>query len=91
MAEQKQQMQASTNASQALVPRTPSLEQAGGLHRMVLRGHSAGISKILLTPNGTDVVTGNALLVMPEMPSTCQSPAQSKVPIPLHSVPVAVI
>ena len=56
---------------------------------MVLRGHSAGISKILLTPNGTDVVTGNALLVMPEMPSTCQSPAQSKVP--LHSVPVAVI
>ena len=87
MAEQKQQMQASTNASQALVPRTPSLEQAGGLHRMVLRGHSAGISKILLTPNGTDVVTGNNLLVMPEMPVA----SQSKMPIPLHSVPVAVI
>ena len=36
----------------------PSLEQAGGLHRMVLRGHSAGINKVMLTPTGTDVVTG---------------------------------
>lgn len=61
LAEQKQQIQESSNAAQALVPRTPSLEQAGGLHRMVLRGHTAGISKVLLTPNGTDVVTGTGM------------------------------
>lgn len=27
---------------------------------MVLRGHSAGINKVLLTPTGTDVVTGGS-------------------------------
>ena len=38
----------------------PSLEQAGGLQRMTLRGHTGGISKVLLTPGGIDVITGVA-------------------------------
>ena len=42
----------------ALVPKAPSLDQAGGLQRMTLRGHTAGISKILLAEGGIDVVTG---------------------------------
>ena len=41
-----------------LLPRSPSLEQAGGLHRMVLRGHTGGIMKVLLTSGGIDVITG---------------------------------
>ena len=55
---QQQQMRASSNIARALMPRTASLEQAGGLHRMVLRGHTGPIGKVLLTPGGTDVVTG---------------------------------
>lgn len=38
--------------------RTPSLEQAGGLQRMTLRGHTGGVSKVLLAPGGIDVITG---------------------------------
>ena len=45
-------------ASPCLFTRTPSLEQAGGLQRMTLRGHTGGISKVLLTPGGIDVITG---------------------------------
>lgn len=41
-----------------LYTRTASLEQAGGLQRMTLRGHTGGISKVLLTPGGIDVITG---------------------------------
>lgn len=59
---QQQQMRASSNIARALMPRTASLEQAGGLHRMVLRGHTGPIGKVLLTPGGTDVVTGILLL-----------------------------
>ena len=55
-------MRASSNIARALMPRTASLEQAGGLHRMVLRGHTGPIGKVLLTPSGTDVVTGMLLL-----------------------------
>lgn len=74
LAEQKQQILTSNNAARALVPRTPSLEQAGGLHRMVLRGHTAGISKVLLTPNGTDVVTGMGITPFMSIHLlTCQS------------------
>ena len=40
-----------------LFTRTPSLEQAGGLQRMTLRGHTGGISKVLLTPGGIDIIT----------------------------------
>ena len=47
-------------ASPCLFTRTPSLEQAGGLQRMTLRGHTGGISKVLLTPGGIDVITGAA-------------------------------
>lgn len=61
---QQQQMRASSNIARALMPRTASLEQAGGLHRMVLRGHTGPIGKVLLTPGGTDVVTGMLLLHM---------------------------
>eukprot|EP00891_Asterochloris_glomerata_P002441 jgi/Astpho2/2441/Aster-05689 len=42
-----------------LLPRSPSLEQAGGLHRMVLRGHTGGIMKVLLTSGGIDVITAS--------------------------------
>ena len=48
-------------ASPCLFTRTPSLEQAGGLQRMTLRGHTGGISKVLLTPGGIDVITGTPL------------------------------
>ena len=48
-------------ASPCLFTRTPSLEQAGGLQRMTLRGHTGGISKVLLTPGGIDVITGALL------------------------------
>ena len=41
-----------------LYTRTASLEQAGGLQRMTLRGHTGGVSKVLLTPGGIDVITG---------------------------------
>ncbi len=58
LAQQQQQMRASSNITKALMPKTASLEQAGGLHRMVLRGHSGPIHKVLLAPGGTDVVTG---------------------------------
>ena len=50
-------------ASPCLFTRTPSLEQAGGLQRMMLRGHTGGISKVLLTPGGIDVITGAQLMV----------------------------
>ncbi len=49
---------------QCLLPKTPTLEQAGGLHRMVLRGHTGAILKTLLTPGGIDVITGDC-----QMPS----------------------
>ncbi|KAL3139891.1 hypothetical protein ABBQ38_004185 [Trebouxia sp. C0009 RCD-2024] len=60
LAQQQQQMQTSSNIARPLMPRTASLEQAGGLHRMVLRGHTGPIRKVLLTPGGTEVVTASA-------------------------------
>ena len=39
---------------------TPSLDQAGGLQRMTLRGHTGGVQKVLLTPGGVDVITGKS-------------------------------
>lgn len=48
-------------ATPCLFTRTPSLEQAGGLQRMTLRGHTGGISKVMLTPGGIDVITGAPL------------------------------
>lgn len=41
-----------------LPPTTPSLDQAGGLQRMAFRGHRGAVTKVLLTPSGTDAVTG---------------------------------
>lgn len=43
-----------------LVPLTPSLDQAGGLQRLALRGHAGPITRVLLTPSGTDAVTASA-------------------------------
>ncbi|DBB08019.1 TPA: hypothetical protein ACH3X3_009392 [Trebouxia sp. C0006] len=60
LSQQQEQMRASSNITKALMPKTASLEQAGGLHRMVLRGHSGPIQKVLLAPGGTDVVTASA-------------------------------
>jgi hypothetical protein len=40
-----------------LVPRSASLQQAGGLHRMTLRGHTATVPKVVISPNGSDVIT----------------------------------
>lgn len=41
----------------SLLPLTPSLDQAGGLQRLALRGHQAPISKLLLCPSGTEFVS----------------------------------
>lgn len=38
---------------------TPSLLQAGGVHRMALRGHSGPIRHVLIAPNGKDVLTAS--------------------------------
>lgn len=43
-----------------LPPLTPSLDQAGGLQRLALRGHTGPVTKVLLTPSGTDAVTASA-------------------------------
>ncbi|GAX79554.1 hypothetical protein CEUSTIGMA_g6995.t1 [Chlamydomonas eustigma] len=40
-----------------LMPRSATLEQAGGLHRMTLRGHTGSVRKVVISPNGRDVVT----------------------------------
>lgn len=40
-----------------LLPSTASLEQAGGLNRMTLRGHTAPVRKVVISPNGRDVIT----------------------------------
>ena len=41
-----------------LLPKRATLAQAGGLQRMILRGHTGGITCILLSPAGVDVITG---------------------------------
>lgn len=38
---------------------TPSLRQAGGLHRMALRGHLGPIRKVVITKDGKDVLTAS--------------------------------
>lgn len=35
---------------------TPSLQQAGGAARLVLRGHTSPVLRVLIAPNGVDVV-----------------------------------
>ncbi|KAG2433079.1 hypothetical protein HYH02_012783 [Chlamydomonas schloesseri] len=40
-----------------LMPRSPSLAQAGGVQRMTLRGHSAPVTRVAIAPNCTEVVT----------------------------------
>lgn len=49
-------------AASSLRTRTVSLEQAGGLQRMTLRGHTGGVKKVLLTPGGVDIITSEAYL-----------------------------
>lgn len=44
----------------SLVPLTASLQQAGGLLRMLLRGHSAPLTTMILSPTGIHLVTGSA-------------------------------
>lgn len=44
---------------QCLVAATASLTQAGGLHRMLLRGHASPLTSMLLSPSGIDLVTGD--------------------------------
>lgn len=43
-----------------LLPKTPSLEQAGGLQRLILKGHTGCIHKVQLAPNGLEVVTASS-------------------------------
>jgi WD40 repeat protein len=43
-----------------LPPQTPSLDQAGGLQRLALKGHRGAINKILLTPSQTEAVSAGA-------------------------------
>lgn len=47
--------------ARSLTTLTPSLEQAGGLQRMTLRGHTGGVQKVLLTPGGIDIITSEHL------------------------------
>lgn len=42
-----------------LMAYTPSLRQAGGMHRMGLRGHIGPIRKVVITPDGKDVLTAS--------------------------------
>jgi WD40 repeat protein len=51
---------AARGAPRALPPLTPSLDQAGGLQRLALRGHAGAVTRVLLTPSGTDAVTASA-------------------------------
>ena len=46
--------------TRCLLPLTPSLDQAGGMSRLALRGHTGAVTKLLLTPSGTDVVSASA-------------------------------
>jgi len=40
-----------------LMPRTATLQQAGGLHRMTLRGHNGPVRKVVISPTGQDIIT----------------------------------
>lgn len=55
-----QAVQAQKRGARALVPRTPSLDQAGGVQRITLRGHTGPVTHVLLAEGGIDVVTGRA-------------------------------
>ncbi|RMZ54109.1 hypothetical protein APUTEX25_002686, partial [Auxenochlorella protothecoides] len=39
---------------------TPSLDQAGGLQRLTLRGHTKAVTQLKLTPTRDDIVSGSA-------------------------------
>lgn len=41
-----------------LPPLTASLDQAGGLQRLTLKAHRGAVNKLLLTPSGTEAVSG---------------------------------
>lgn len=51
---------AAAGKPRALQPQTPSLDQAGGLQRLVLRGHCGPVTKVLLAPSGTDAITASS-------------------------------
>ncbi|KAG1654342.1 hypothetical protein FOA52_009003 [Chlamydomonas sp. UWO 241] len=40
-----------------LLPRSASLQQAGGRLRMTLRGHNGPVRRVVISPNGRDVIT----------------------------------
>jgi hypothetical protein len=42
-----------------LMAYTPSLQQAGGRHRMALRGHLGAIRNVVISPSGKDVLTAS--------------------------------
>lgn len=42
-----------------LMAYTPSLQQAGGRHRMALRGHLGPIRNVVISPSGKDVLTAS--------------------------------
>lgn len=43
-----------------LAPLTPSLDQTGGLQRLALKGHGGSVSKVILTPSGTDAISASS-------------------------------
>lgn len=57
-----------------LPPLTPSLDQAGGLQRLALRGHTGAVTKVVLTPSGTDAVTGKWLAAGTRLGGGCSGP-----------------
>eukprot|EP00887_Chlorella_sp_A99_P002946 scaffold24.g2946.t1 len=51
---------AAAGRPRCLPPLNACLDQAGGLQRLILRGHSGPVTKVLLTPAGTEAVTAGA-------------------------------
>ena len=43
-----------------LPPTTPSLDQAGGLQRLTLKGHKGPVRKVLITPSGTEAISASS-------------------------------
>ena len=64
MLQQLQLQQGQQQQQQGLLPPhlmgyTPSLQQAGGRHRMALRGHLGPIRRVVISPSGKDVLTAS--------------------------------
>lgn len=55
-AEKRDEVDDERSPARGLRTETPSLQQAGGAARLVLRGHTSPVLRVLIAPNGVDVV-----------------------------------